>query len=82
MKCFDQNCKLDYTSLFPYRGGKLRSVVANVFDCSLVINKFELPSCNYVHIWTNNLGQNYDTLILKLCINSTITVHLPGWLWH
>ena len=32
-------------------------VVANVLDCNIRVSKFKLLSCNYIHFWTNTLGE-------------------------
>ena len=48
-----------------------RGVVANVLDCNIVINEFELQSCYYIDFRTNTLGKDINSL--KGCIWLKIT---------
>ena len=52
------------------------SVVANVPYCNVIVSKFKLQFCYYVHVQINTLT--------PLCygLASTIAVHLQGWFWH
>ena len=38
-------------------------VVANVLDCNIVVSKFELQSCYYIHLWTNTLEKDINSFI-------------------
>ena len=51
-----------------------RGLVANVLDCDIVVNEFELQSCCYVHFLTNTLGKGMKPLILlpSYSLNSTV----------
>ena len=35
-------------------------VVVNVRDCNIVVNKFKLQTCNYVHFPTNTLEKEHE----------------------
>ena len=39
-------------------------VMVKALDCRLVVSKFKLYSCYYVHFWTNTLGKDMNPLIL------------------
>ena len=41
----------------------LRDVVANVFDCDIVVNEFKFQSRYYVHIQTNTHEKGMKSLI-------------------
>ena len=43
--------------------GESHDAVANVLDCDIVVNKFELWSFHYVYFWTNTLGKGINLLI-------------------
>ena len=44
-------------------------VKVKALDCGIVLNKFELQSCYYIHFWTNTLGKNMKPpLSTKLCV--------------
>ena len=55
--------------------GSPYDTVANVLDCNIIVSKFKLQSCYYVHFQINNIGKDMSPLILP-------AVHLQGWLWH
>ena len=38
--------------------------VVKVMDCGIVVSKFELQSCYYVHFRTNTLGKGMNCLII------------------
>ena len=40
-----------------------RVPVANVLDCNIVVSKFKLLLCYYVHFQTNTLGKGMNSLI-------------------
>ena len=44
----------------------LWGVAANVLDCDIIVNGFELQSGYYVHFRTINLGKGMNPLILLL----------------
>ena len=51
----------------------LHGVVANMWDCEIVIRKFELQLRYYVHFRTNTLGESYEPLLpLTPTTNNTI----------
>ena len=52
--CF--SCCITYVSAIFWPGGGLRSVVANVQSCDIVVIEFELRSCYYFHFSTNPLS--------------------------
>ena len=60
-----QNCKtFNWTkqwNVFKYYvgGGNLRGTEANVLDCSLEVNEFELHSRYYIHFRTKNSQGKY-----------------------
>ena len=41
-------------------GGMSCGVAANMLNCNIDVNEFELQSCYYVHFWTNTLGEKYE----------------------
>ena len=57
----------------------LRAAVANMLDYDIIISKFELELCDYIHFQTNTLGKGMNSLT-TLCygLNSTTTVLLQG----
>ena len=64
-------------------GSSPHDVVANMLDCDIIVNKFKLHSCYYVHFQANTLGKGMNILILpSYVLNSTTTVFLQEWLWH
>ena len=59
-----------------------RIVVVKVFDCNVVLSKFELQSQYYVHFPTNTLRKGMNPLHTpNYELNSTTNV-LQEWLWH
>ena len=38
--------------------------MVKAMDCKIVVSKFELQSCYYVHFWANSLGKGINPLIL------------------
>ena len=40
-----------------------KSFMADMLDCCLVLSKFELQSCYYVHFWTNILCKGMNSLV-------------------
>ena len=42
----------------------LHGIVANVLDYDILVNKFELLSCYYVHVPTNILEKDMNSFIL------------------
>ena len=51
-------------------GGDLHDVMANMLDCNILANEFELQSCFYIHFRANSLGKGMNPLIhhLQLCV--------------
>ena len=47
-------------------------VVAEILSCKIVISKFKLWLCYYIHFQTNTLGKVYYTLSMN--INEYVTV--------
>ena len=52
----------------PFAYGSLRSVVANVLDCDIVVRVFQLQLRYYIHFLTNTLGKGMNLLIPLLYI--------------
>ena len=44
-------------------GGSLRGIVGKVYDCDILVSKFEPRSCYYIHFWTNTQGKSKKALI-------------------
>ena len=40
-------------------------VVANVWDCDIVVSEFELQSHDYTHFRANTLGKDMNPVILR-----------------
>ena len=40
--------------------GSFLGVVVNMLDCNIIVNKFKLQLCYYVHFWTNTLGKGIE----------------------
>ena len=60
-----------------------RGVVANVMDCGIVVNEFELQSRLNVRFWANTLWKSINPLIiLYYWLNVTTTILRQGLLWH
>ena len=38
------------------------TIVVNVLECDIIVSKFELQSCYYIHFWTNTLGKGMNTI--------------------
>ena len=58
-------------------------IVANVLDCDIKVNEFELQSHYYVPFWTNTPGKGMNLLIPPTYeLDSTKIVLLQGWLWN
>ena len=53
--------------------GSTRSVVANLLDCDIVENEFELQSRFDIHVRTNTLGKGLNALVLN---NPLMLIHL------
>ena len=62
--------------------GSPRDVVANVLDCDIIVNEFELQSHYHVHIRTNTLGKGMKSVIPPAEKLDSIAVVLRGWLWY
>ena len=45
-------------------GGVSCGVMVKVLDCRIVVCKFELQLCYYIHFQTNTLGKGMNPLIL------------------
>ena len=57
-------------------------MLANMMNYDVIVSKFKLQSCYYVHFQTNFFGKGMSTLIhLNYGLNSTTTV-LQRWLWY
>ena len=52
-----------------------RGVMVKAMDCGIVVREFVLQSRYYVHLRTNTLGKDMNSLILP-------AVLLGEWLWH
>ena len=50
------------------RGGILTTLVANMLDSDIVVSKFKLWSCYYVHFRTNTLEKPMNPLIPQLWV--------------
>ena len=65
------------------RRGSPCGIVVNRLDCNIIVSKFKLPSCTYIHFWTNILAKGMNLLIPPgYVLNSNTTVLLQGWIWH
>ena len=80
--CNLEESRVSLTILFhhiPNCKGNLRGVMANVLDCDIVVNEFELKSGYYVPFQTNTLGKGMNSLIpSNYDFNSTTKVLLQG----
>ena len=65
-------------------GGGPCSFVANMLDCYIVVSKFELQMCYYIHFQTNAPWERHEPSYPPAGggLNSTTAVLLQGWLWH
>ena len=43
-------------------------VVANILDCDITVNEFELQSCYCIHFWTNTYGKYMNPFSLHLLV--------------
>ena len=43
-------------------------IMVKALDCRYIVSEFELPSGNYVHFKTNNLGKSMNPLILSAMV--------------
>ena len=59
---FTKSISLVYLPKY-HRGVSPRGVVANVFNCHIVVSKFELQSRYYAHFRTNTLEKGINPLI-------------------
>ena len=50
-------------SIWFFRGCP-HGVMVKAMDCRIVVSKFVLQSCYYVHFWANTLGKGMNPLIL------------------
>ena len=57
------NSQIFLTSITDLEEWSVRSVMAEVLNCGLEINEFELLSRYYVHFQTNTLGKDMNLLI-------------------
>ena len=48
-------------------------VVANVLNCDIIVNKFKLQSCYYIHFQTNTLRKGMNPLIPLLDCNIIVS---------
>ncbi len=53
-----------------------------VLDCDIVVSKFKLQSCYYIHFQTNSLGKGMNNPPSSNGLNSTTTVLLQGGFWY
>ena len=51
-----------YQQFFNY--SVTRDIVANLLDCDIVVNEFELHPCYYVQFWTNTFREGMNHFIL------------------
>ena len=56
----------------------LLDIVANLQDCDIVVNEFELSSRYYVHFQTNELENSMNSLIPLLISLSSFYKHCLG----
>ena len=54
----------DMISLNSKEAGCPRGVMVKAMDCGIVVRKFVLQSCYYVHFRTNTLGKGMNPIIL------------------
>ena len=52
--CRDFNCS-SFSIIATLMGGSLHGVMVKVMDCGIVVNKFVLQSCYYIHFRANTL---------------------------
>ena len=58
-------------------------VMVKVMDCRIVVSKFELQSCYYIHFQTNTLGKGMNPPYPpSYGLNSTTSVLLGEWFRH
>ena len=48
--------------------------MSNVLDCSIVLCEFEPQSRNYVHVLTNTLGKDMNSLTFLLSMGEIVLV--------
>ena len=51
-------------------------------DCSLVVSKFELYKCYFIHFWTNIPGKCMTSLIFTYYGFNSMTSIPKECLWH
>ena len=57
------------------------AILVNALDCGIVVSKFKLQSCYYVHFWANTPGKGMKpSYPPSYGLNSTTTVLLEGWI--
>ena len=60
-----------------------RGITVEVLDCRIVVSKYILQSCNYVHFSDIYLWERYDSPYPpSYGLNSTARVFLEGLIWH
>ena len=74
-KCFHK--KTLFTNIGSW--GSHHGVEANLLDCDIIVNEFELHSLYYAHFRINNLGKSMNPLIhSSYGLNSTPSILLQG----
>ena len=49
-------------------------IVANLLDCDVIVSKYELPLCYYVHFRTNTFEKGMNPLTPSYSLNSTTLI--------
>ena len=63
--------------------GSLRGIVANVFDCSIIVSKFELQWHKYIRFRTHTLRKSINRFIsTTYLLNNPFIIYLQRWLWY
>ena len=58
-------------------------VIVKAIDCEIIVSKFELQSCYYVHFRKQYPWEMYEPPYSSgYGLNRTTIVLLEGWLWH
>ena len=47
-----------------YWGGDLHAILAQVWDCDILVSKFEFLLCYYVHFWANAPWERYEPSLI------------------
>ena len=69
----------DIFVLKSYQKGNPYGVVANMLDCNIIVSKFKLKLCYYVHFWINTTAKSKLSCLSSYGLNSTTIVLLQGW---